>query len=39
MPRSHLTNRSSRRRASVLLSFDMIKTIQAAAVLGSTRRG
>ena len=33
-----LTNRWSRRRAGVLPSFYMIKTIQSAATLGATRR-
>src|SRR5207237_585255 len=35
----HLTNRCSRRRAGVLLRFQMIKTLQPAATRGPARRG
>jgi hypothetical protein len=37
--RRHLTSRCSRRRAGVLSSFHMIKTLQLAATRAPARRG
>ena len=37
--RNHLTNRRSRRRAGVLLRFQMTKTLQLAATRALARRG
>src|SRR5205823_5367494 len=39
MTPNHLTNRSSRQRAGVLLRFQMTKTLQPAATRAPARRG